>query len=130
MATSSKDIETLWQRYSEEGSKKGISVRDFFEKNGVPYHVFEKWYKRKYQHPEIVDCKVTGFQTLRRSSLKKNHAMETHTSQRRSHTSALLSAMGSRWNIAGSTIQDFSLSFQNSKAYVQYKRSHEFQVYP
>ena len=60
MATSSKDIETLWQRYSEEGSKKGISVRDFFEKNGVPYHVFEKWYKRKYQHPEIVDCKVTG----------------------------------------------------------------------
>ena len=60
MATSSKDIETLWQRYSEEGSKKGISVRDFFEKNGVPYHVFEKWYKRKYQQPEIVDCKVTG----------------------------------------------------------------------
>ena len=51
MATSSKDIETLWQRYSEEGSKKGISVRDFFEKNGVPYHVFEKWYKRKYQQP-------------------------------------------------------------------------------
>ena len=60
MATSSKDIETLWQRYSEEGSKKGISVRDFFEKNGVPYHVFEKWYKRKYQHPEIVDCEGTG----------------------------------------------------------------------
>ena len=22
--------------------------------------MFEKWYKRKYQHPEIVDCKVTG----------------------------------------------------------------------
>ena len=60
MATSSKDIEILWQRYSEEGSKKGISVRDFFEKNGVPYHIFEKWYKRKYQQPEIVDCNVTG----------------------------------------------------------------------
>ena len=51
MATNSKDIETLWQRYSEEGSKKGISVRDFFEKNGVPYHVFEKWYKRS---PELI----------------------------------------------------------------------------
>ena len=35
MATSSKDIETLWQRYSEEGSKKGISVRDFFEKKRI-----------------------------------------------------------------------------------------------
>ena len=22
--------------------------------------MFEKWYKRKYQQPEIVDCKVTG----------------------------------------------------------------------
>lgn len=53
MATSSKDIETLWQRYSEEGSNKGISVRDFFEKNGVPYHVCEKWYKRKYQQPAM-----------------------------------------------------------------------------
>ena len=41
--------------------RQQVSVRDFFEKNGVPYHVFEKWYKRKYQHPEIVDCKVTGY---------------------------------------------------------------------
>lgn len=71
MATSSKDIETLWQRYSAEGSKKGNSVRDFFEKNGVPYHVFEKWYKRKYQHPEIVDCKVTGFPDIEEEQPEK-----------------------------------------------------------
>ena len=56
-------------------------------------------------------AKSQDLQTLRRSSLKKNHAMETHPSQRRSHTSALLSATGSRWNIAGSTIRNFSLSF-------------------
>lgn len=60
MATSSKDIEILWQRYSDEGGKQGISVRDFFERNGIPYHVFEKWYKRKFQHPDIVDCNIVG----------------------------------------------------------------------
>ena len=44
MTISSKDIEILWKRYSEEGSKRGISVTQYFESNGVPYHVFEKWY--------------------------------------------------------------------------------------
>ena len=29
MAVSSKDIETLWKKYSEEGVKKGISVTQF-----------------------------------------------------------------------------------------------------
>ena len=46
MAINSKDIEALWKRYSDEGVKKGISVVQFFESNGVPYHTFEKWYKR------------------------------------------------------------------------------------
>jgi len=44
MAVSSKDIETLWKRYQEDGSKRGISVAKFFESNGIPYHTFEKWY--------------------------------------------------------------------------------------
>ena len=43
MAVNSKDIETLWKRYSEEGVKKGYSVAQYFESNGVPYHTFEKW---------------------------------------------------------------------------------------
>lgn len=60
MAVSSKEIETLWKRYSEEGSKKGISVAEFFESNGVPYYTFEKWYKRKFQQPDIVECTVVG----------------------------------------------------------------------
>ena len=37
MAINSKDIETLWKQYSEEGVNKGISVAQFFESNGVPY---------------------------------------------------------------------------------------------
>ena len=37
MAVSSKDIETLWKRYSEEAVPKGISVAHFFESYGVPH---------------------------------------------------------------------------------------------
>ena len=60
MAINSKDIETLWQRYSAEGVNKGISVAQFFESNGVPYHTFEKWYKKKFSKNGIVDCVVRG----------------------------------------------------------------------
>ena len=44
MAVSSKDIEILWKQYSEDEVNKGISVAQFFESNGIPYHCFEKWY--------------------------------------------------------------------------------------
>lgn len=60
MAVSSKDLETLWQRYKVEAVPAGISVSQFFESNGIPYHVFEKWYKKKYQAPNVVDCVVQG----------------------------------------------------------------------
>ena len=58
MAVSSKDLETLWQRYTVEAAPAGISVNQFFESNGIPYHVFEKWYKKKFQSPNVVDCVV------------------------------------------------------------------------
>ena len=60
MAVSSKDLETLWQRYTVEAVPAGISVNQFFESNGIPYHVFEKWYKKKFQAPNVVDCVVQG----------------------------------------------------------------------
>ena len=47
MAVNSKDIETLWKQYSEEGAKQGISVAQFFEANGVAFHTFNSCnYKR------------------------------------------------------------------------------------
>ena len=58
MAISSKDIETLWKRYSSEAVNRGVSVAQFFESNGVPYHVFEKWYKKKFTQPAVVNCVV------------------------------------------------------------------------
>ena len=60
MATSSKDIETLWNRYSSEVNKQGISVAQYFESNGIPYQVFEKWYKKRMQPSSVVDCVVSG----------------------------------------------------------------------
>ena len=60
MAVNSKDIELLWKRYSEEGVNKGISVAQYFESNGVPYHTFEKWYKKKFSKAGMVDCVGSG----------------------------------------------------------------------
>ena len=60
MAINSKDIEILWKQYSEDEVNKGISVAQFFESNGIPYHCFEKWYKKKYSKTGIVDCIVSG----------------------------------------------------------------------
>ena len=58
MAVTSKDIEILWSRYQSEGVSKGVSVTQFFEANGIPYHVFEKWYKKRYRQPDVVECQV------------------------------------------------------------------------
>lgn len=60
MAINSKDIETLWGRYQSEGVSKGVSVSQYFEANGIPYHVFEKWYKKRFRQPEVVECVVDG----------------------------------------------------------------------
>ena len=60
MAINSKDIETLWKRYTSEGFKAGVSVCKYFESNGVPYHVFQKWYKKNFQEPAVADCIVEG----------------------------------------------------------------------
>ena len=41
-------------------NKQGISVAQFFESNGIPYHMFEKWYKKRMQPSSVVDCVVSG----------------------------------------------------------------------
>lgn len=35
-----------------------MSVTQFFEANGISYHVFEKWYKKRYRQPDVVECQV------------------------------------------------------------------------
>ena len=68
MSISSKDIETLWGRYQSEGVIKGVSVSQYFEANGIPYHVFEKWYKKRFRQPDVVDCVVDGMSDNGKSS--------------------------------------------------------------
>lgn len=53
-------IETLWGRYQSEGVSKGVSISQYFEANGIPFHVFEKWYKKRFRQPDVVDCVVDG----------------------------------------------------------------------
>ena len=69
MAISSKDFESLWQRYKVEAVPAGISLNQFFESNGVPYHVFEKWYKKKFQTPNVVELYARWAKTQRMAPL-------------------------------------------------------------
>lgn len=74
MATSSKDIETLWKQFQTGAHKSGISVRDYFEKNGIPYHVFEKWYKSKFQREGVVECEIrTGGEVVGKTEYRKSN---------------------------------------------------------
>ena len=68
MAIGSKDIETLWGHYQSEGVNKGVSVSQYFEANGILYHVFEKWYKKRFSQPDVVDCVVDGMSDDGKSS--------------------------------------------------------------
>jgi hypothetical protein len=77
MAVSSKDIETLWKRYSSEAVKRGVSVTQFFESNGVPYHVFEKWYKKKFTQPAVVNCVVKDTQDVAPQPLIESKVEDT-----------------------------------------------------
>ena len=77
MAISSKDIETLWKRYSSEAVNRGVSVAQFIESNGVPYHVFEKWYKKKFTQPAVVNCVVKETQDAAPQLSKENPVGET-----------------------------------------------------
>ena len=60
MAINSKDIETLWGRYQSEGVSKGVSVSQYFEANGIPYHVLEKWYKKRFRSLRLSSVSLTG----------------------------------------------------------------------
>lgn len=75
MAINSKDIETLWGRYQREESIKGISVAQYFESNGIPYHAFEKWYKKRFRQPDVVDCVVEGMPEVELRGTRSSEAV-------------------------------------------------------
>ena len=81
MAVTSKDIEILWSRYQSEGVSKGVSVTQFFEANGIPYHVFEKWYKKRYRQPDVVECQLEDDSVPAPSSSAQQAAPVTSVTQ-------------------------------------------------
>ena len=42
---SSEDCEKLWFLYKLEGEPKGVSIEQFCIQQGVPYQVFNKWFR-------------------------------------------------------------------------------------
>ena len=58
MTYSSEEFERLWIRYKIEGMPHGISIQTYCSNNGVPYNLFDKWY-RDTRH-RIVPVQIDG----------------------------------------------------------------------
>lgn len=109
MAVTSKDIEILWGRYQSEGVSKGVSVSQFFESNGIPYHVFEKWYKKRYRQPDVVECQVEDDSVPTSSSSAQQAAPVTSVSTSASLTVSHITICLSN----GMRIDHHKLSFED-----------------
>ena len=55
---SSEDCEKLWFLYKLEGEPKGVSVEQFCIQQGVPYQVFNKWFRNRKKR--IVPVEIVG----------------------------------------------------------------------
>ena len=55
---SASDFEKLWFLYKTDGEPQGLSINDFCLRQGVPYHEFNKWFRKT--HKAVVPVKVEG----------------------------------------------------------------------
>ena len=118
MAVSSNDIVTLLKRYSDEYVKKGISVAKFFESNGVPYHTFEKWYKKKYSQPDVVNCVVKENQESVPQALKEEKVDLSDASKDADIDSKIISYVYVGFN-DGMKIEHHKLSYNELVSFIQ-----------
>lgn len=118
MAVSNKDIEALWKRYSEEYVKKGISVTKFFESNGVPYHTFERWYKKKYTQADVVNCVVKENQESIPQALKEEKVDMSDASKDAEVDSKIISYVYVGFN-DGMKIEHHKLSYNELVSFIQ-----------
>ena len=118
MAVSNKDIEALWKRCSEEYVKKGISVTKFFESNGVPYHTFERWYKKKYTQADVVNCVVKENQESVPQALKEEKVDMSDASKDAEVDSKIISYVYVGFN-DGMKIEHHKLSYNELVSFIQ-----------
>lgn len=55
---SNTDLEKAWFLYKTEALPKGMSINDFCLNKGIPYHEFEKWYKKT--HRTVAPVEIVG----------------------------------------------------------------------
>ena len=55
---SSEDCEKLWFLYKLEGEPKEVSIEQFCIQQGVPYQVFNKWFRGRKKR--IVPVEIVG----------------------------------------------------------------------
>ena len=55
---SASDYEKLWFLYKTEGEPKGISINSFCINQGVPYELFNDWFRKT--HKKIVPVQIDG----------------------------------------------------------------------
>ena len=49
---SSEDFKKMYELYRTEGVPNGVSIVDFYQRNGVIYNQFERWFKKRYWLPQ------------------------------------------------------------------------------
>ena len=119
MAISSKDIETLWGRYQSEGVSKGVSVSQYFEANGIPYRVFEKWYKKRFRQPDVVDCVVDGMPDDGKSSCASPSSTDKSAINGQSQTSSVIVSHVNICLSNGMRIDHHKLSYAELLSFIQ-----------
>lgn len=55
---SNTDLEKAWFLYKTEAQPKGMSTNEFCQIKGIPYHEFEKWYKKT--HRTVAPVEIVG----------------------------------------------------------------------
>ena len=55
---SNTDLEKAWFLYKTEAQPRGMSINEFCQIKGIPYHEFEKWYKKT--HRTVAPVEIIG----------------------------------------------------------------------
>lgn len=67
---SNSDFEKVWFLYKTEGEPKGISINSFCINQGVPYNLFNDWFRKT--HKKIVPVQIDGIPSTDEKPVKED----------------------------------------------------------